>query len=245
MKEQQRIHIGTSGWHYQHWQGPFYPPALAPPNFLDYYAQYFQTAEINNTFYQLPSEATLAGWADKVPEGFIFAVKASRYITHMKKLKDAARTLAPLLERVNILGNKLGPILFQLPPRWHCNLERLHDFLAVLPSDRRYAIEFRDPSWLTEKTYEALAAHQVAFCIYDFAGRQTPKAVTADLIYLRLHGPAGPYQGCYDTPFLAGWAGAFAAWAAQGKEIFCYFDNDEAGYAVQNAWRLQQMITNG
>lgn len=245
MKGQQRIHIGTSGWHYKHWQGPFYPDGLPLSGFLEYYARHFHTAEINNTFYQLPAESTFVGWLEQVPKDFIFAVKASRYITHMKKLKDAAQTLTPLLERVKSLGGNLGPILFQLPPRWNFNLERLNSFLQALPSGHRYAIEFRDPSWLTDQTYEALAAHQVAFCIYDFAGRLSPKEVTANLIYLRLHGPAGPYQGCYDTQFLAGWAGAFATWAAQGKEIFCYFDNDEAGYAVQNAGQLQQMITKG
>lgn len=245
MRGRERIHIGTSGWHYEHWKGPFYPEDLSPPGFLEYYARHFSTAEINNTFYQLPPEKTFVAWANTVPEGFIFAVKASRYITHMKKLKEPARTLAPLLARVEILGKKLGPILFQLPPRWNFNPARLEAFLQALPRGHRYAIEFRDPSWLNDNTYEALAAHGVAFCIYDFAGRLSPKEVTADLIYLRLHGPAGAYQGSYDTQCLAGWAGAFAAWAGQGKEIFCYFDNDEAGYAAQNAWQLQQMLNKG
>jgi uncharacterized protein YecE (DUF72 family) len=245
MKERGYIHIGTSGWHYEHWKGHFYPENLSSSDVLDYYLQYFHTVEINNTFYQLPNEQTFVNWFNKVPDDFIFAVKASRYITHMKKLKEAERTLAPLLERVKILGKKMGPILFQLPPRWNFNLDRLNAFLQALPSGHRYAIEFRDSRWLTDKTYEALAEHQVAFCIYDFNGLLSPREVTADLIYLRLHGPDGPYKGCYDTHFLAGWAGAFATWTAQGREIFCYFDNDEAGYAVKNALQLQQMITRG
>jgi uncharacterized protein YecE (DUF72 family) len=236
------FHIGTSGWHYDHWRGPFYPEDLAKRDFLQYYMERFHTVEINNTFYQLPKEETFIAWRDTVPEGFIFAVKGSRYITHMKKLKDPKDSLATLLGRVKALGEKLGPVLFQLPPKWHINVGRLRDFLAALPKDHRYAFEFRDPSWYEPEVYEALSKHGAAFCIYELGGHLSPKEVTADFVYIRLHGPGDAYRGQYEQRALAGWAGAVSAWARQGKRVFCYFDNDEAGYAAQDAMRLQQML---
>lgn len=240
--EKKRIHIGTSGWSYPHWKGPFYPPDLANDNFLEFYARHFKTVEINNSFYHLPDEKTLVQWRDKTPEDFIFTAKASRYITHMKKLKDPKESLANFLDRIEVLGEKLGPILFQLPPNWHFNEERLNAFLDALSDHHRYAFEFRDPSWFNERTYAILKSHQAAFCIYDLNGRLSPKEITSDFVYIRLHGPNGPYRGCYGTGALTDWAGAYSAWAALGKEIYCYFDNDEAGYAAQNAQRLQSML---
>jgi uncharacterized protein YecE (DUF72 family) len=209
---------------------------------LPFYAHRFQAVEINNSFYQLPRKKTLTMWSKAVPERFMFAVKGSRYITHMKKLKDGDETTPPLMDAVNALGTKLGPILFQLPPRWKINTKRLRDFLQVLPGRVRYAFEFRDPSWFDESTYQALRDHNAAFCIYHLAGRLAPKEVTADFIYVRLHGPQGAYEGQYDTQTLAGWAGAFDAWQRQGKQIFCFFDNDQAGYAARDALRLQKMV---
>jgi uncharacterized protein YecE (DUF72 family) len=241
MTTQKRIHIGTSGWHYDHWSGPFYPENLKKSEFLDYYKDRFHTSEINNSFYQLPSEKTLEAWRDAVPEGFIFSVKGSRYISHMKKLKDPQDTLPNLLERIDTLGRTLGPILFQLPPKWRFNAERLESFLKALPSDRRFAFEFRDTSWFDPKCFELLSRHNAAFCIYDMAGEVSPREVTADFVYVRLHGPSGAYQGQYDNNTLAGWAGAFSTWSDQGKEVYCYFDNDEAGFAAQDALRLQEM----
>jgi uncharacterized protein YecE (DUF72 family) len=236
------LHIGTSGWHYEHWEGPFYPQGLPKEKFLEYYADHFRTVEINNTFYQLPSEETVARWRDTVPASFLFSVKASRYITHMKKLKDPQEPVSNFTGRVDLLGDKLGPILFQLPPNWHFDRERLVSFLEVLPRGYRYALEFRDGSWLNARAYEALAQREAAFCIYDLPGRLSPKKITADFVYVRLHGPYGPYRGKYDTETLTGWADAFSAWIRRGREIFCYFDNDEAGYAVQNALELQAMF---
>jgi uncharacterized protein YecE (DUF72 family) len=239
------IHIGTSGWHYGHWRGPFYPDELGAEGFLAYYAERFHTVEINNSFYQLPSESTLGKWRDAVPQGFVFAVKGSRFITHMKKLKDPALSLAPFLERMAGLGEKLGPILFQLPPRWRFNGARLAGFLAALPGAYRYTLELRDQSWINDDALDLLARHGAAFCIYELAGYLSPLEVTADFVYIRLHGPGGPYQGQYDDATLAGWAGAMAAWSREGREVFCYFDNDEAGYATQDALRLQDLLLKG
>jgi len=245
MLRQAPFHIGTSGWHYNHWKGPFYPENLDSADFLKYYCQKFQSVEINNSFYKLPERETLRAWKNAVPPNFIFAVKGSRYITHMKKLKDPEQSLARFMERIVTLEEKLGPILFQLPPRWPFNPQRLQAFLAALPQEYRYALEFRDPSWTNSRTFKILTDYHVAFCIYEFAGYLSPRMVTADFVYIRLHGPEGPYQGSYDHRTLAGWAEAIRTWAAQGKEVFCYFDNDEAGYAALNALELQEMLATG
>jgi uncharacterized protein YecE (DUF72 family) len=198
--------------------------------------------EINSSFYRLPSTRALTHWRDSAPDEFIFSVKASRYITHMKKLRDPRRSLKQFMSRVELLRGKLGPILFQLPPRWRINTDRLAAFLEVLPRCHRYAIEFRDPSWFNSRTYKLLAEHAVAFCIFDLNKVLSPVELTADFIYIRLHGPNGPYQGRYDDRTLAIWADLITRWRRQGREIFCYFDNDEAAYAVQDAMRLQKML---
>jgi len=243
MKGRAKIHIGTSGWHYGHWRGVFYPPDLPDRGMLPFYARSFRTAEINNSFYHLPEKQTFVSWREAVPDDFIFTVKASRFITHMKKLKDPKDPLKRFTERVRCLDEKLGPLLFQLPPRWHCNVERLEAFLDLLKHAFPCAFEFRDPSWFNEKVYAALRAADAAFCIYDLDGNLSPKIVTAPFVYVRLHGPDGPYRGQYDIQTLAGWAGAFSTWATEGREIFCFFDNDEAGFAIQDALRLQEMIS--
>jgi uncharacterized protein YecE (DUF72 family) len=201
--------------------------------------------EINNTFNNLPSASTFASWRDGVPEGFIFAIKASRFITHMKKLKDPKDSLERFFERIRHLRERRGPVLFQLPPQWHRNRERLEGFLEALPAGQLFAFEFRDRSWYHEEIYAALEAHNAAFCIYEFAGGTSPRRITADFVYVRLHGPGGAYQGCYGSPTLARWAEAFSDWNRQGKTVFCYFDNDQNAYAVRNAIELAQMMRPG
>lgn len=238
----QRIHVGTSGWSYAHWRGPFYPSELPEGGWLAYYAERLHTVEINNTFYQLPAPAILHGWREAVAEDFVFSVKASRFITHMKKFREPEATLPHFFACIGALAPRLGPILFQLPPRWHLDLDRLRYFLAALPGEYRYAFEFRDPSWWDPAVYDLLARHEAAFCIHDLDGVLSPREVTSDLIYLRLHGPAGPYRGCYDSATLAAWVEVFSAWAAQGRLVYCYFDNDQGGYAALNALQMQEMI---
>lgn len=239
------IHIGTSGWHYQHWRGNFYPLELTARDWLDFYHRQFKTVEINNSFYQLPSETTLRTWYASVPGGFTFAVKASRFITHMKKLTDPKSSSALFFERAALLGEKLGPILFQLPPRWGPNLERLDAFLTAMPGGHQYSFEFRDPGWLIQPVFEILAKHNAALCVYNFNRLTSPAALTANFVYLRLHGPGGPYQGKYSQEEIAYWAGEIANWTGQGKEVYCYFDNDTAGYAPQNARELVQALNRG
>jgi uncharacterized protein YecE (DUF72 family) len=189
------IHIGTSGWHYDHWVGPFYPERLAKKKFLEYYAGRFKTVEINNSFYRLPLERTFENWRDQVPAGFVFSVKASRFITHMKKLKDPEQTVEEFFQRIRGLGNKLGPIPFQLPPRWRFDSDRLEGFLKALPLEHKHAFEFRDQSWLNADVFDMLSQRGMALCAYDFGEISAPKKVTAGFIYVRLHDPGGPYEG--------------------------------------------------
>lgn len=238
-----RIRIGTSGWSYPHWRGVFYPDGLPASRELDFYAEHFGSVEINNTFYRLAERGTLELWHDRVPPDFVFSIKASRYITHMKKLKDPAASTARFFEPVGALGGKRGPVLFQLPPGWRFNARRLAEFLAVLPGDGRYTFEFRDRSWLNDDCFELLRQRGAALCIYDLAGYTSPKEITTDFVYVRLHGPGAAYGGCYDKQVLSGWAGALSAWSAKGLDIYCYFNNDEAACAVMNAQSVEAMLT--
>ena len=237
-----KIFIGTSGWHYAHWSGPFYPQGLPKEGFLGYYARHFDTVEVNSSFYRLPEEDTVRAWRDSVPEGFIFSVKASRFITHNKNLKDPETTLPLFFDRVGLLGGKLGPVLFQLPPGWKINIERLEGFLDALPKGHRYAFEFRNPTWFDAGVYGLLKKHNSAFCIYDLDRTLSPVEATADFVYLRLHGPDGPYRGRYTDNSLRGWAGEFSRWVGQARDVYCYFDNDEAGYAAADALRLKGFL---
>jgi uncharacterized protein YecE (DUF72 family) len=236
------ILVGTSGWSYDHWRGPFYPTTLSKNSWLRYYATYLPSVEINHSFYQLPDKAILREWRDIVPTDFIFTVKGSRYITHIKKLKDSQKSVSAFLERISVLEEHLGPILFQLPPRWRFNAQRLTLFLAMLSREFSYAFEFRDQSWLNEQTYALLAQYNAAFCIYELNGFLSPKEVTADFIYVRLHGPNDAYQGSYDSRALSRLAAAFSTWSGQGRNTYCYFDNDQAGYAARNALSLHAML---
>lgn len=234
------IHIGTSGWHYNHWRGGrFYPEEVPPSQWLAYYAQRFCCVELNNSFYQLPETSTILAWAKQTPPHFRFAVKASRLITHMKKLQNCAEALAVFLDTIAVFGEKLGPILFQLPPKWHVNPMRLENFLKQLPKGYRYTIEFRDPSWHIGEVYELLHTHHIAFCQFDLGGFCTSEQVTADFVYVRLHGPGAPYAGSYSASSLHGWAERLLTWSARGKQAYIFFDNDEAAHAVANARLLQ------
>jgi uncharacterized protein YecE (DUF72 family) len=239
-----KVHIGTSGWHYKHWLGPFYPSELPAKEMFSFYARQFDTVELNNTFYHLPAPATFDSWRDNSPVGFRFAVKGSRFITHMKKLQDPESSTAKFLLGASRLGKKLGPILFQLPPRWNVNTERLADFLGVLPTEHRYVIEFRDESWIVPEVFEVLRQHSAAFCIHDLAAQQTPLEITADFTYLRFHGPgAAKYSGSYSRSNLKKWADRIADWQTRLSAIYVYFNNDVGGAAVKNAASLKTLVS--
>src|SRR4051794_37782725 len=210
---------------------------------LPFYLNYFDTLELNNTFYRLPTIAALEGWRDAVPDNFIFAVKASRFLTHNKKLKDPENALDNLLPRVETLAEKLGPVLFQLPPKWRINLERLEEFLAALPRKHRYAFEFREISWMKDPVLDLLRKYDAAFCIYQIAGYHSHLHVTTDFAYVRLHGPtASKYAGSYSDAQLEKWADWIEKQQQRLRTIYFYFDNDQAGYAAQNALALKRTV---
>lgn len=245
MPSRGNIYIGTSGWNYDHWRGPFYPDDLPSHEWLPFYAARFSSIEVNYSFYRLPAPSTLEQWHAAVPDDFVFAVKASRYITHMKKLKDAREPLQTFYERVEMLGAKLGPILFQLPPNWGFNRDRLARFLDLLAPAHRHAFELRDARWINAEALALLHDHEAALCIYDFRGRTAPKTLTTDWAYVRLHGPQEtPYEGAYDRSTLAAWAETLGAWQAQGCDVYCYFDNDAGGQAPMDARALAHLCTD-
>ncbi len=234
---QATTHIGTSGWHYKHWKGVFYPHDMRIQDWLTYYAQQFDCVEVNISFYGLPGTEAIARWCGCVPSGFVFAVKAPRRITHFKKLKNCESELDDFFRQLKGFGNHLGPVLFQLPPRWRCNLRRLENFLDSLPPRHRLVFEFRDPSWHNNEVYGLLTRRSIAFCIFDDGGFTAPLIDEGDLVYVRLHGPSTAYAGNYRAPRLRIWVDHARAWNRRSKEVFLFFDNDERGYAVKNGAR--------
>ncbi|WP_455381504.1 DUF72 domain-containing protein [Salinispira pacifica] len=241
-----QVRIGTSGWNYDHWKAEFYPEQLPRREWLRYYADRFDTVEVNNSFYHLPAESTIRSWVDTVPDHFLFSVKASRYITHMKKLKDGAQTTEALYDRLRAFGGRMGPLLIQLPPRWRCNASRLTEFLEAQSGREgrpdRMTFEFRDHSWFNDEILGILERYGAAFCIYDLAGFASPREVTADFVYIRLHGPGDAYQGRYGRDGLQSWAGEIGSWIGEGLDVYCYFDNDQAGYAAADAAELSRLV---
>jgi len=234
--------VGTSGWQYDHWRGPFYPPELKRSRWFGHYASLLDTVEVNATFHGLPSEPAALKWRRAAPPGFVYAVKASRFITHVKRLKAAKAALDLFLERMSGLGDMLGPVLFQLPPRFPRDTSRLEAFLSELPSGLRAAFEFRDRSWFTDDVYRLLEKRGVALCVYDLEGYTSPEAVTAGFVYARLHGPGAAYQGSYAAEALAAWAGRMERWAASGLDAYCYCNNDQSGHAALNAMELLAIL---
>ena len=235
------IRIGCSGWQYTHWRGDFYPAELPQARWLAYYAERFDTVEINNTFYRLPEAATFAAWRRRAPRGFVYAVKASRYLTHMKKLKDPVDPLRLFFTRAKRLQHAFGPVLYQLPPRWPVNLERLETFLAALPRARRHAIEFREPSWYCDEVYALLERRRVALCLHDMAGSASERIAIGPFVYVRFHGMQ-KYSGRYTDAALEAWAGWLAARASEGRPIYAYFNNDTGGHAPRDAVRLRAAV---
>ena len=215
-----RCWIGTSGWSYRHWRGPFYPSGMARGiDQLRFYAERFDTVEVNGTFYRLIEADTFRRWREATPAGFTFACKGSRYLTHMKRLQDPVQGARRFFERVEALEDQLGPVVFQLPGRFKPDRARLETFLDALPAGHRYTFEFRDRRWFEPEILDLLRQHEVALCLYEFAGEQAPLEVTADFVYIRLHGPEGPYQGSYDDQALRTWADRIDGWVRMGLEI--------------------------
>ena len=247
-----QLRVGCSGWQYRHWRGNFYPAELPTTRWFAHYAAIFDTVEVNNTFYRLPETGTFERWRETMPDRFVAAIKASRFLTHMKKLLNAEEPIKRLFGRAAALGPRLGPVLYQLPPSMRRDLPRLENFLAKLPrhialaGQRRravqHAIEFRDPSWYVPETFAALEHHGVALCLHDRAGSATPEIAVGPFIYVRFHGTSGAYHGGYPDPDLE----ARAVWLARqhlaGRDVYAYFNNDIGGMAPRDALTLRRMV---
>lgn len=232
------VRVGCSGWDYPHWRGVLYPDDLPRAAWFARYAARFDTVEINSTFYRLPSAAVVDRWRAQAPAGFTYALKASRYLTHMRKLGRPEGPLDRLLAVARGLGEHLGPILYQLPPRWRLDLARLDRFLAALPSGYRHVLEVRDPTWLVDDVRTRLGAAGVGFCVHDAPGIDVPRWVTGPLVYLRLHGAREGLEDGYPDRLLDDWAAWLAGVAKPSRPAFVYFNNDAHGHAVADALRL-------
>ena len=236
------VRIGTSGWSYAHWRGVFYPEGLCLADQLGFYAGRFDACEINGSFYRLPSEAAVAGWAAAAPPGFVFAWKVSNYLTHRKRLKEPASSLDLIFGRMRGLGPHAGPALFQLHPRMARDDARLQAVLDLLPDDFQHVFEFRHPSWYAEPVFEALRARGASLCISDHHDAPAPWVETARLVYVRGHGPGGDYRGRYPDAVLETWAERLCAARDAGREVHAYFDNDIDVDAPRDAERLKGLM---
>ncbi|MBI4461979.1 MAG: DUF72 domain-containing protein [Acidobacteria bacterium] len=228
------LYVGTSGYAYAEWKGSFYPAKLPAAKMLSYYAQQFGTVEINYTFYRLPAERTLLEWMAATPDGFQFALKANQRITHVQRLENVEALLRRFLEAATVLAleKRLGPLLFQLPPNFACDLERLDEFLQQRPRAARFAVEFRDPSWFTEEVFETLRRHQTALCLAETDDTSAPEVLTADFVYLRLR------RSEYSDAELRAWRKKLDAWRGAGSDVYAYFKHEEAGRGPDSARRL-------
>lgn len=241
-RAQTRTCVGCSGWEYKHWRGDFYPADLPRMRWFARYASVFDTVEINNTFYRLPEESTFAAWAAQAPSGFTYAVKASRFLTHMKKLKDPEEPIDRLFTRMRPLGPHLGPVLYQLPPGWKLDRGRLDHFLQALPTGIQHVIEFRDPTWYADDVREMLERRGVSLCLHDMAGSATGRQRVGPIVYVRFHGASGQYSGAYSDDRLASWAGWLQAARRSGADVYAYFNNDVGGHAPRNALTLRRLM---
>ncbi len=237
-----KIYIGTSGWDYNHWKKDFYTKEMDKKDWFSHYSKNFNSVEINNTFYNMPEESSVLHWKENAPRNFTYAVKASRYITHMKKLKDPKEPVNNFLSVIRKLDEKLGIILFQLPHHWKFNKERLERFLHQLPNDFEYAFEFREKSWWNDNTYELLNKHNAAFCIYHMPDEEAPREITSDTIYIRLHGTRKKYSGSYSLQQLTGWKRWITNRLDKVNSVYVFFNNDEKAIAPQNALKLRNMF---
>jgi uncharacterized protein YecE (DUF72 family) len=242
-----RVLIGTSGYVYPHWRRRFYSPHLPARDWLPFYAERFATVELNSPFYRLPSAEVFAGWRDAAPPGFVFAVKASRFLTHIKRLREPAAPLRLFLERARALGDALGPVLFQLPSRFHADVARLDGFLAALGRQRqatglRAVLEVRHPSWLIPEVFVRLRRANVALCLHDWRELAVEAPLTADFVYVRRHGPGRRGGGRYSAAHLRHDATRVAEWRRAGRDVYAYFNNDARAFALADAVDLTRRV---
>ncbi|HDM09079.1 MAG: DUF72 domain-containing protein [Deltaproteobacteria bacterium] len=240
MERSQEFRIGTSGWNYKHWKEIFYPANVAQRKWLEFYCTRFDTVELNATFYRLPKVETFQSWKKRTPQGFLWAVKANKFITHTKRLKDCEEPIERFYSSVKGLDKKLGPILFQLPPSLQFDESLFEDFCSLLSNSYKHVLEVRHASWIDDKAFQIMAKNQIAFCISDTAGRYPyHEQITADFTYVRLHGSKKLYASKYATEELETWAKKLLDW---GVDAYVYFDNDFGGNAVENAMELKGLL---
>ena len=246
------LRIGCSGWQYKHWRGDFYPAALPTTRWFSHYSGAFDTVEINNSFYRLPPAETFTRWREQAPPGFLYAVKASRFLTHMKKLKDPDDPLQRFFDNAHHLESHLGPVLYQLPPGWPVNTDRFEQFLIALHNPAlgvgsrvRHAVEFREPSWYDHRVFALLQKYGVALCLHDMQGSATGKIVVGPFVYVRFHFGTSKYGGRYPDDRLDEWAQWLAERTLDGLDVFAYFNNDTGGHAPRDAVRLRQRLKIG
>ena len=238
-----RVLIGTSGWHYDSWRGPFYPVDLPIKAQLQYYTSQFEAAELNGVFYRTPTLEAVRSWQEQTGKNFVFTWKASKFITHWKRLSSKSLNSLELMEsRLSLLGDKAAAVLFQLPPNFQADSGRLSAFLQMLSHKRRYSFEFRHPSWYSPPIMRLLSEDNISLCISDHHDAPAPWKRTADFVYVRGHGPGGRYKGRYSTDALAAWAKRIRSWKAQGCDVFVFFDNDQKSAAPIDALKLKQMV---
>ena len=238
-----QIAIGTSGWTYAGWRGPLYPLELRKSDWLAFYSSRFSTVEINGSFYRTPSLRAVQDWRDHTPKGFEFAWKASKFITHWKRLSDKCDNSIALMEtRLRALTPKISVVLFQLPPNFSEDAERLRSFCRSLPRSYRYAFEFRHKSWYVDRVFSALEEANIALCLSDHADAPAPWVKTAQHIYIRGHGPSGRYHGSYPAATLRRWADAALRWKFERRGVYIYFDNDQKAAAPKDAGRLAGIV---
>jgi uncharacterized protein YecE (DUF72 family) len=235
-----QIRVGTSGWSYAHWRGRFYPEKLPARDHFSFYASHFDTVELNNSFYRQPPRERFEAWARQSPEGFLFAVKGSRYITHIKRLQIERDSVERVVEAARGLGDRLGPILFQFPASFRLDLDRLDAFLPMLEGPERFTLEFRHDSWLTPEVYARLRDHRIALCIPDHPKMPQACEITTDFTYVRMH--LGASGIGYSRPALRAWAGRLLAWRQAGTASYVYFNNDMEGYAIRNAKTFLELL---
>jgi uncharacterized protein YecE (DUF72 family) len=236
------VHVGCSGWVYPHWRGRFYPEKLAVKRWFAFYAEHFDTVEINSSFYRLPKPETFDGWAAQASAGFRYAVKANRFLTQAKKLKECEEPMARMMPAFRHLGGTLGPVLYQLPPRFRINLDRLEAFLELVPKDVINVFEFRDNSWYDDRVFALLERHGASFCAHDMPGLRSPDLAVGPVAYVRFHGGEGKYWGRYPDERLLCWTDWMAAEARSGRTVWAYFNNDAQAHAVEDALTLQAML---
>src|SRR3954453_15332394 len=236
------IRVGCSGWVYKHWRGLLYADSLPQKRWFERYAEEFDTVEINASFYRLPLVSTFEGWREKAPPGFRYALKANRFITHMKKLPDCEEAADGFIDLARRLERTLGPILYQLPPSLHKDLERLETFLMRLPGDLEQVVEFRHKSWYDEDVLALLDRHGVGFVTHDLKGLKSPRWASGRTAYVRFHGAAGKYWGRYSDEALLDWTDWLVDQTRHGRSCWCYFNNDVHGHAVEDARTLKSMI---